>query len=136
MKIKLTAIYICILIALSTVGYISFHGLTNIMNALRLAVQPDGRLMQITEFVNLLHSGENYMRLYSITRINDYRLAHEQNMNGMQEHLNRLYIASEDDPEIVAGLDSIKLSLVMKMYYHDQMIRLKSISILPLMMPH
>ncbi|HLF33790.1 MAG TPA: ATP-binding protein, partial [Cyclobacteriaceae bacterium] len=131
MKFKLIVIYIFILIALSSVGIISYQGLTNMMNTLRLAVQPDERIGEITEFISLVHSGENYLRLYGITRLNDYYLAHERSMRELQDQLNRLYNASAGDPVITTGLDSIKLNLIMKIYFHDQLIRMKSVSIMP-----
>lgn len=125
MRIKLALIYLLILLALSTVGYISYNGLTNLMTTLRLAVQPDERETEFKDLLNLMHSGENNMRLYNITHIKDYLLAHDQITNEINFRLQKLSEECEGDSVLSAYMDSLQSFYDRKNYCHAQLIRLK-----------
>ena len=124
-KLKLAVIYFLIIGALVTAGYVSYNGLTHLMTTLRAAVQPDERAQEFKDLLNFMHSGENNMRLYNITHINDYLIAHHQTNDHINTLLQNLIEECRDDSVISIDLDSISVFFQRKEYVQDQLIRLK-----------
>ncbi len=125
MKLKLAIIYILIFSTLTGVGYISYHGLTHLMKTLSSNLQPDIRQKQFKNLITLMHVGENNMRLYNITHLNDYLLVHKQTVKNIFDQLEGLSTECTGDTTLTAYLDSLDYYFKRKAICQEQLIRLK-----------
>lgn len=125
MRLKLITVYLLVVSALALVGYISYQGLTQLMNTLQSALQPDERHEKFEQILTLITEAENNIRMFTITEDDAYLEPYDHTLNNLESHIIELYEESEGDTVIMTSLDSIFNLVQKKIYVQEELILLK-----------
>lgn len=131
MRLKLITVYLLILVSLTLVGYISFHGLSMLMDAMRSALQPDEREEKFENILDMTLEAENNIRMFTITQDPQFLQPYRNSVENLQSYIDNLYIESMTDSFLTRSLDSIYDLVRDKIYYQEELIRLKQKDLYP-----
>ncbi len=125
MRLKLITIYLLMISALTLFGYISYQGLSNLIDAIQSAVEPDEREAHFEKIQDLILEAENSIRMYTITRNLDYIEPYNNTTDRIQDHILLLYQDHTGDSVITGKLDQLFDLIQEKIIVQEQLILLK-----------
>ena len=102
----------------------SYGALTNLMDTLESAVQPDRREKDLETLLYNISKADNSIRSFTITRDTRYLKTYESTINDSHQLLAKLDDQSDQDQLVLAHLDSIEVLLNRKYKTQQRLIEL------------
>lgn len=124
MRIKLVIILILAISAVLIVGYISFHGLTILMQTIERTIEPDSREADLESLLFQISEAESNLRIYAITEESRYLRPYYSNVEKADSLLLELKHKSKNEEIIFRHLDTIRQTLDRKVGIQNRLIRL------------